>query len=244
MTTVNHVTISVRLLLDVKETMLSVILTESMNQPVYVQMEPMKSNYRPIVHIVNLNVLDVTDMPAIVSLVLKDMLTHQNVQSLQPKFLLLELKISQSDLSKFSTVLSLVKPVKNIQTPVSFVKKTELTHQLVTVLMNTSLIQQPENVSNVTTDVLTVTLFLPTVILNVLSVLKIVSFFHIVNAQMDSMTSKAKLNVKNVQKNVKLVTLMDVSLVMSTESIQKLVHVEMVCMKISTKNVNLVVHIV
>jgi hypothetical protein len=54
----------------------------------------------------------------------------------------------------------------------------------------------------------------------------------LVDVQTDSMMFKTKLNVNNVQSNVSLViTTVNVLLVPFTELIQKLVHVEMVCMK-------------
>jgi hypothetical protein len=55
---------------------------------------------------------------------------------------------------------------------------------------------------------------------------------------------RVKLNVNHVHITVTLVMLMDVSLVLSTESVQAIVSVEMVCMKMLIKNVKSVVLIV
>jgi len=244
MTTVNHVTIFVKLVKNLKEIVLFVLQTDMMPQLVYVQMELMMLNYKLTVHIVNHNVLDVMLVLKTVSLVLKDMLTHQAVQSLHQKFLLLKLLISQLVQSKLLTVLFLVKLVKNILILVSFVMLTELTHQHVVVSQDISLIQPPENVLNVITDVQLVMLFLLTLNQNVLLVLKIVLDFPHVSVQMDSMISKTRKHVKDVQLNVLLVITMDVSLVLLTESIQELVIVEKVCMKILKDNVKFVQHTV
>jgi hypothetical protein len=232
MTIVNHVTIFVLPVVKLKENVLFVLKTDILIQLVSVQMELMKLNYKPTVHIVMLNVLNVMLLQATVSLVPKDTLTHQIVQSLQLILLLLKLSTSLSVPFKLLTVLFLVKLVNNMPTNVLFVMLTDLIHLLVIVYKDITLIQPLENVKYVTTDVPPVMLSLLTLIQNVLNVLKIVLLLVLVDVQTDSMMFKTKLNVNNVQSNVPLViTTVNVLLVPFTELIQKLVHVEMVCMK-------------
>jgi hypothetical protein len=232
MTIVNLVTISVLPVVKLKEIVLLVLLIDILLQLVSVQIILIQSNYKHTVHFVMLNVLNVIIHQATVSFVQKDMLTHQNVQSLQLISLLLKLSISLLVPLKLLTVLFLVKLVNNMKTNVLFVMLTELTHHSVTVLLDSILIQPLENVKNVTTDVPLVMLSPSTLIQNVLLVLKIVLLQVLVDVQTDSMTFKTKLNVNHVLLNVPLViTTVNVLLVPFIELIQELVHVEMVCMK-------------
>jgi hypothetical protein len=245
MTNVKFVTISVPPVTKMKEIVWFVLLTDILLQLVSVQMELMNSNYKPIVQIVINNVLNVMEWVTTVSLVLKDTLTHQNVQLPQLTLLLLKLSTSLLDPLESLTVLFLVKLVNNMLTNVLFVMPTELTLHHVIVLLVSTLIQPPKNVKDVTTDVPSVMLSPLTLIQNVLLVKKIVLLLVLVFVQMDSMISKDNQNVNHAQLNVLLVTTTEnVSLVILTELIQELVHVEMVCMKTKTKYVKYVPHTV
>jgi hypothetical protein len=136
--------------------------------------------------------------------------THQNVQFPHHLLNLLKSTISLSDLSKLSTVPTVVKLVLKLLTDVKFVLLTDKTHHIVDVFQDT--------INLAVTDVLLVLLNT-----SVSIVLISVSTQKFVNVHKVSMI-KEKLNVNNVHSHVLLakiaptVTSSNVNLVLTTES--------------------------
>lgn len=143
---------TVKLVKMMTEIVSFVLKTELMPQPVTVQKELSITTKHTTAHLVLTNVKFVPQPQSIVLSVLKDMSTHQSVQSQNHTLPPLKSTTSQSDLPKSSTVLLLVNLVKDIQITVLFVMKTELTHHLAHVSLDiTKMIT--ETVLNVTSDV-------------------------------------------------------------------------------------------
>jgi hypothetical protein len=146
---VNSVTTDVQIVKTLLETVLHVMKTELMPQPVIAQKELSTLMVKPSAQIVKSNVKLVKIMLKTVLSAILITLILQNVSQSHTKENLLKSSISLSDPSKSSLAETVVKIVLDMKTIVKLVLLTDLIHHSVDVLMDTSKMLKKKPVPNV-----------------------------------------------------------------------------------------------